>query len=575
MTSRSKSSSYYIGVDVGTGSTRAGLFDISGRMLATASHPIRMWKPKTDFAEQSTEDIWQACARAMREVFSEAGVSPEEVRGIGFDATCSLAVIDAQGRPVTVSPSGEDQRNVVVWMDHRAAEEAKEINAIGHEVLDYVGGEVSPEMQSPKLRWLKTHLPETWQRAAHFFDLADYLTYRATGSTVRSLCTTVCKWTYLGHVAEAEESAPADTSGWSDDFWRAIGLGDLVEEGYERIGRRVRPMGEPIDGGLTKEAAKNTGLQEGTPVSVSIIDAHAGGVGLLGASENDKALTPEAMEHQVALIGGTSSCHMAVSEEPRFIDGVWGPYYSAMVPGLWLTEGGQSATGALIDHIIFSHARAADLEEQAKAEKTTVYEILNRRLDHLSEDYNFPALLTRDLHVLPYFHGNRSPRADPSLRGVVAGLRLSNTVDELALLYLATIQAVAHGTRHIIDALNEAGYDIDTIIATGGGTKNPVFLREHADITGCRIVLPREPEAVLLGAAMLGAVAAGTYGSVSEAMMTMSQINKTIEPAKGKLAAYHSAKHKVFQRLHEDYLDYRAVTEEAIPDGTPLEENSG
>jgi ribulose kinase len=139
---------------------------------------------------------------------------------------------------------------------------------------------------------------------------------------------------------------------------------------------------------------------------------------------------------------------MAVSREPKFIDGVWGPYYSAMVPEYWLTEGGQSATGALIDHVVFSHARGAELCEQAERRGTTAFALLNERLDALAADCSFPAELTRELHVQPDFHGNRSPRANPRLRGMISGLKLSDSVDSLALLYLATIQAVAHGTRH-------------------------------------------------------------------------------------------------------------------------------
>ena len=551
--------SSYVGIDVGTGSARAGLFDGKGTMLSAANYPIQMWRPETDYVEQSTEDIWHACSRAVQEVVTNAGVAPQHINGIGFDATCSLAVVDASGQPVTVSPSGDDRRNVIVWMDHRASAEAEEINKTGHEVLRYVGKKVSPEMQSPKLRWLKNHLPKTWQRAAHFFDLADYLTYRATGSLTRSLCTTVCKWTYLGHEARSD-----DTAGWADEFWRSIGLGDLVEEGYERVGQCVRPMGEPVGGGLSEEVAEDFGVQPGTPVGVSIIDAHAGGIGVLGAPANGEVLSAETLNRRLALIGGTSSCHMAVSKEPRFIEGVWGPYYSAMVPGWWLTEGGQSATGALIDHVIFSHARADELQEKAKRSGETVYQVLNRRLAEMSRNLAFPALLTRDLHVLPYFHGNRSPRANPSLRGAIDGLRLSDSVDELALQYYATIQAVAHGTRHIIDELNLAGYEIDTIVATGGGTKNPVFLREHADITGCRIVLPAESEAVLLGAAMLGTVAAGTHGSVLEAMTAMSRTGEVVKSAKGPVEAYHNAKHRVFHRLHEDHLAYRSIVEEVL-----------
>jgi ribulose kinase len=188
-----------------------------------------------------------------------------------------------------------------------------------------------------------------------------------------------------------------------------------------------------------------------------------------------------------------------------------------------------------------------------------VYDLLNECLDALAGDVERTALLTRDLHVLPYFLGNRSPRADPTLRGAIAGLGLSDTADDLALLYLATIQAVAHGTRHIIDTLNAAGYRIDTILACGGGTKNPRFVREHADITGCRIVLPREPEAVLLGAAILGAVACGDRPSVLEAMAAMNHGGATIEPARGPVARYHAAKHAVFHRMYEDFQAYRGI----------------
>jgi FGGY-family pentulose kinase len=547
----------FIGIDVGTGSARAGVFDGSGTMLAASAEPIRMWRPQTDFVEQSSDDIWCACGKVVRQALKDAGAKPDQVKGIGFDATCSLVVLDENDRPVTVSPDGAHEQNVIVWMDHRALDQMQRINEIGHDVLRYVGGRISPEMQSPKLLWLKENLPETWRRARRFLDLPDFVTYRATGRDVRSLCSTVCKWTYLGH--EEARSDSASVGRWDDSYWRAIGLGEFVDENYARIGRIVRPMGEAIGNGLTKEAAEELGLAPGTAVGVSIIDAHAGGLGLLGAALDGRAPAEEDMDRRLALIGGTSSCHMAVSRQPRFIDGVWGPYYSAMIPGLWLTEGGQSATGALIDHIIFSHARAAELKEQAEREGRTIYESLNDRLDALSADVPFPAQVTKELHVLPYFHGNRSPRADATLRGVISGLKLSDTVDDLALLYLATIQAVAHGTRHIIEAMNEAGYRIETIFACGGGTKNPVFLREHADITGCRIVLPAEPEAVLLGSAILGAVAAGAYKSVLDAMAAMNHAGETIAPAGGDVRKYHDAKHAVFLRMYDDFMAYREM----------------
>jgi len=545
---------HYLGIDVGTGSARAGLFDEKGRLAASASHPIRMWKPAPDHVEQSSEDIWRACGIAVRAALKRAGLRAADVKGIGFDATCSLVALDADDRPVSVSTTGRPEQNVVVWMDHRALAQAERINRTKHPVLKYAGGVISPEMQTPKLLWLKENLPAAWRRTARFLDLPDFLTYRATGDDTRSLCTTVCKWTYLGHKGP-------DGLGWDFSYFVAIGLGDLAAEGFARIGRSVRPMGEPVGRGLTARAAQELGLVAGIPVGVSIIDAHAGGLGLLGAKLDARAPTPAALNRRLALIGGTSSCHMAVSAQPRFIRGIWGPYHSAMVPGLWLTEGGQSATGALIDHVIFSHAAAAPLQAEAKRAGRTIYELLNERLAALAkaEQAAHPAALTASLHVQPDFHGNRSPRADPTLKGVISGLTLSATADDLARQYLAAIQAVAYGTRHIVGELNRRGYRIDTLLVCGGGTKNPVFLREHADITGCRLVLPKEPEAVLLGSAVLGAVAAGRHDSVLAAMQAMNAAGRVIAPAKGAVARFHAAKYRVFHRLHADFLAHRRL----------------
>jgi FGGY-family pentulose kinase len=512
--------------------------------------PIAIHRPEPDFVEQSSDDIWSAAGKATRAALAEAGVTSESIAGIGFDATCSLVLLDAHDAPVTVSPTRDDRWNVIVWMDHRAIEQAQRINAQRHEVLRYVGGVISPEMQTPKLLWLSENLDWSYKRAARFLDLPDFLVYRATGEDVRSLCTTVCKWTYLGHEQR-----------WDDSYFRSIGLGDLVDQGYRRIGTRVRPMGEKA-GVLSAKAAAELGLSPGTAVGVSIIDAHAGGLGLLGISEDGRIPDETAMEQRLALIGGTSTCHMASSREPRFVPGVWGPYASAMIPGMWLTEGGQSATGALVDHVIASHTRGAELLAEAKRRGVHVYTLLNDRLDALAAKVRFPAELTRDLHVLPDHHGNRSPRADPTLKGMVSGLELRDDLDALALLYLATIQALAHGTRHILEVMNRAGYRIDALHATGGDTKNPVFVREHADVTGCRVVLSKEPEAVLLGAAILGAVASGDQPSVLAAMGAMSAPGDVITPAGAAVKAFHDKKHQVFLKMYEDQMAYRSMMAE-------------
>jgi FGGY-family pentulose kinase len=533
--------SVVVGVDVGTGSARAGVFDLRGGKLGSAARPIRLWRPRPDYAEQSSDDIWSSVCAAVRDALAQAGAVA--VQGIGFDATCSLVALDAHGAPVSVSPGGADAQNVIVWMDHRALEQAERINATGSDVLRYVGGRISPEMQAPKLLWLQEQHSGAWQRAAAFFDLPDFLTWRATGAESRSLCSAVCKWTYLGHEGR-----------WDAAFFNSIGLGELAREGFRRIGTTILPMGTPVGAGVDGRAAAELGIPAGTPVGTSAIDAHAGGIGTIGAALGD---APAAFDRRLALICGTSSCHMAVSAEPRFVPGVWGPYFSAMLPGLWLNEGGQSATGSLLDHVVHSHARAAELADAAAGR--SVYEILNDRLAVLAARESFPAAVTRGLHVLPYFHGNRSPRADATLRGMVSGLSLSDSADDLALLYLATAQGIAYGTRHIIESFNARGYAIDTIIACGGLAKNPVFLREHADATGCVVAVPVEPDAVLLGAAILGAVAAGGFADIPAAMAAMTRALVAIAPAGGATAAFHDAKYAVFRRMYDDQIAYRRL----------------
>ena len=529
-----------IGVDVGTGSARAGIFDALGQMLASAVEPIRMWTPKPDYAEQSSEDIWGAVCKVTRQCLGDSGVAPEAVVGISYDATCSLVVLDREGRPLPVNDEGAADRNVIVWMDHRAMGETESINAGGYDVLKYVGGRLSPEMETPKLKWLKSNLPHTWAAAGKFLDLADFLTYRSTGVDARSLCTVVCKWTYLGHEGPGGK--------WDRKFFEQVGLEDLFDDG--KVVDDVRPMGSRL-GNLTDSAAAGLGLTPGCAVGIGIIDAHAGGLGLLGSAwEGQETPELDVLETALAFIGGTSNCLMAVSREPRYIEGVWGPYFSAMVPGLWLTEGGQTTAGSAIDHVIANHANSPALAELSKSSGKSIYELLNEEIGRIRFAMGKGPEIAKDIHILPDFLGNRSPKADPHYRGLIDGIPLDTSLTSHALQYYAVIQAVAYGIRDNIDALNSAGYRIDTMYVTGGGAKNSVWLQEHADATGCTIVLPKTSDAVLLGSAVLAATAAGLYPDIYHAMQAMSGTGQTIHP-NPETAEYHRAKFTAFQELYK------------------------
>jgi FGGY-family pentulose kinase len=493
-----------IGVDVGTGSARAGVFTRDGKMMGRAEHPIAMHQPKPDHAEHDSEDIWAAVGKAVRAALLASGAAAEHIAGLSFDATCSLVVRDRAARPLSVSTTGEARWDTMVWLDHRAIAEADECTATRHRVLDFIGGTMSPEMETPKLMWLKRHLPQQWAKAGYVFDLADFLTWRATGSLERSQCTLAAKWTYLGHGGET----------WCPDYLEQIGIGDMLERG--RLPAQASPIGKSL-GGLTEAAARDLGLTTRTKVGVGLIDAHAGALGVLGGYAGD---TAEIGRH-LALIAGTSSCIMALSADAKPVPGIWGPYFGAVLPELWLNEGGQSATGALLDHIIRTHS--AGQSADAAMHRRIVARVMELRQ---SEGLD----LAGRLHVLPDFHGNRSPIADPHALGVVSGLTLDASFDSLCKLYWRTCVAIALGLRHVLDTMNAKGYVIDTLHVTGGHTKNPLLMELYADATGSTVIEPAAEDAVLLGTAMVAATAAGAFGSLADAAKAMQRGGRTRAP---------------------------------------------
>jgi D-ribulokinase len=522
---------HFIGVDVGTGSARAGLFDDKGAMLASAKREIALHLAPGDIAEQSGEDIWRAVRTSVRAAVAQSGVDPATVKGLGFDATCSLVVVDGDGTPLPVGDAAD--RNIIVWMDHRAIAQAERINATCHPVLDYVGGTISPEMETPKLLWLKEHRPQTFANAWQFFDLADYLTWRATGSLARSICTLTCKWTYLGHEGR-----------WDPSYFEAIGLGELAREGFSRIGTEVVPGGTALGEGLAQEAAAAFGLPAHTPVGAGLIDAHAGGIGTVGAQGG-----PGTIQSRMAYVFGTSACTMASTVAPAFVPGVWGPYFSAMVPGLWLNEGGQSAAGAAIEQLVQYHPAHAAARRLADAENLPVVAWMAREAERKGGAAALPALVG-DLHVVPEFLGNRSPFADPGARALIAGLGMDSGIDNLIGLYLAGLASLGYGARQIVAALGDKGVGIDTIVVSGGAAHSPLVRQVLADATGLAIATTAAEEPVLAGAAILGAIAAGWFADTQDAMAQMTAMGAIYAPDPA-LAAWHGNRSAGFRLLQD------------------------
>lgn len=521
---------YVIGVDVGTGSARAGIFDSAGSMVASAKRDITVFHASGAIVEQSSTEIWSAVCHAVKEALAQAAIAPGQVAGIGFDATCSLVVLGDGGQPLPVGPSERAERDIIVWMDHRALEQAERINKTGHAVLKYVGGKISPEMETPKLLWLHEHRPAVFDAAWQFFDLADFLTWRASGDLARSSCTVTCKWTYLAHERR-----------WDESYFRAVGLGMLADEGFARIGERVVDPGTPLGNGLTAQAAQELGLRAGTPVATGAIDAHAGGIGTVGAEGNP--------ESSLGYVFGTSSCTMTTTREPVFVPGVWGPYYSAMVPDAWLNEGGQSVAGAAIERLLAMHPLALEAQARAAQEGQSLPVMLAGLAVLVSSSLSEAALLAQGLHIVPEFLGNRAPFADPHAKAVIAGLGMETDMDSLVALYVASVCSIGYGLRQIVEAQASAGAPIEQVVISGGAGRLDLVRQLLADATGKPVLATQAEEPVLLGAAMLGAVAGGMFADVRAAMANMSRISKRYAPAAGRIAALHDTRYDAFKRL--------------------------
>lgn len=522
----------FMGIDVGTGSARAGIFDATGQLLGTSSQGITLYKEPGGLIEQSSNQIWQAVCAASRGAIHAANIDVKNVVGIGFDATCSLVVIGSGGAPLAVGSSEDPDRNIIVWMDHRAVDQAERINALGHPVLRYVGGKISPEMETPKLLWLKENRLDTFNSAWQFFDLADYLTWRATDALDRSICTLTCKWTYLGHERR-----------WDKSYFDSVGLGELAQDNFRRIGTDVVFPGTPLANGLTSQAAGELGLAAGTMVGAGVIDAHAGGLGTVGAAGGD------ATTDTLAYVFGTSSCTMTTTRDPVFVPGVWGPYFSAMVPNTWLIEGGQSAAGAAIEQLLNFHPAATEAKDAALKACTSLPAWLADIAVAKNEILSDAARLADGIHVVPEFLGNRAPYADPNTRAVIAGIGMESDIDNLVGLYVAGICGIGYGLRQIITAQAEAGASIRTIVISGGAGRSELVRQLLADTSGVAVAIPGTDEPVLLGSAILGAVAASAFADVGEAMAAMSSISGGYAPAEGSLRLYHDTRFKLFEKF--------------------------
>ncbi|EEP77742.1 hypothetical protein UREG_02591 [Uncinocarpus reesii 1704] len=574
---------HYIGVDVGTGSARACIIDDKGNIVGLASENIGLWQPQQGYYEQSTTDIWRCICISVQRAISQHNINPGSIKGIGFDATCSLAVFaEDSDEPVSVTgPNFDTDRNIILWLDHRPVEETEKINATGHNLLRYVGGKMSIEMEIPKVLWLKNNMPKELFDKCKFYDLADALTHLATGNEKRSFCSVVCKQGYV------PVGVDGSVKGWQEDFLNNIGLGELAEDGFKRMGGINGQNGEYLSAGelvgtLCEKAASELGLPAGIAVGSGVIDAYAGWIGTVGAKVQLSAdlLSSDAAKNdksqaftRLAAVAGTSTCHLAMSPNPVFVPGVWGPYRDTIIPGYWMAEGGQSATGELLKHVIETHPAFNQALSVAESYHTNIYDYLNEHLKELVSESNAPTISYLGRHFFFYgdLFGNRSPVADPNMSGSVIGLSSDKSVSGLALYYYATLEFIALQTRQIVETMNKAGHNITSIFMSGSQCQNDILMSLIASACDMPVLIPRYVHAAVChGAAMLGAKAAsadkdGKTEDLWDIMDRMSKPGKAVHPTKDKSEkALLEVKYKVFLEQCYKQQEYRNSVDEAI-----------
>lgn len=457
---------------------------------------------------------------------------------------------------------------------------------------------MSPEMEIPKVLWLKNNMPAELFDKCAFYDLADALTHIATGNNKRSFCSAVCKQGYV------PVGVDGSVKGWQEDFLNEIGLGDLVEDNFKRMGGVdgvVSPLpklhqvelanpsqnGDYLSAGelvgtLCSKAAAELGLPAGIAIGSGVIDAYAGWIGTVGAkieldssqlnqtaAKNDK----EQAFSRLAAVAGTSTCHLAMSADPVFVSGVWGPYRDTIIPGYWMAEGGQSATGELLKHVIETHPAFNQALSIAESYHKNIYEYLNEHLKEMKTEQKAPSISYLARHFFFYgdLWGNRSPIADSEMSGSIIGLSSDKSVSGLAIYYYATMEFIALQTKQIVETMNEAGHSLSSIFMSGSQCQNDILVSLIASACGMPVVIPRYIHAAVChGAAMLGAKAAsadeqGKTEDLWDIMDRMSKPGKKVVPSvDGQELSLLRAKYVVFLEQCYKQKEYRKLVDDAV-----------
>ncbi|SDY40787.1 FGGY-family carbohydrate kinase [Eubacterium barkeri] len=496
--------SYFIGVDIGTQGVRVGISDESGKLVTIHDVSYETKHPQFGWAEQNPDDWWNGFVTSLNACLEDCSTDiVGKIKTLGVCGTSSTVLaMDAMGNAMG---------QALLWMDSRAKKQARIINETKHDVLKYCGGEVSVEWMIPKTLWIKENMPEIYEAAFKIVEDIDYFNYRLTGVCCASINQATCKWNYVD-----------DCGGWNQEFFNMIGLDDYKE----KIPTDIKRVGEVI-GTILPGMADILGL----PKDIKIIQ---GATDACQATYGNGVIEPG----QLATIMGTSFVHQAVCQEPIFQDGIWGPFNKALTDDFWMLEGGQISAGSITKWFV----------KEFNINRPDAYA-------YLAEEASKIPIGSDGVIVLDFFQGNRTPYKNANLKGNIFGLTLKHSQFHI---YRAILEGIAFGMKNILDNFKNQGYEINTIVGSGGVTKNPVWLQIIADVTGAKVVINECTDAGVLGHCVLGAVTAGVYGDLKEAVDHMVHSKSIVEPNLENTKKYQ----KVFDRYIRLYESLKDIMNE-------------
>ncbi len=533
-----------IGVDFGTLSGRAVVVRVSdGAELGSAVHeyasaviddvlPASGAKLPPDWALQDPDDYLEVLRRAVPGALQAAGVSPDQVVGIGTDFTASTPMpVLADGTPLCTLDEYRERPHAYVklWKHHAAQSHADRITGLAAERgewwLPRYGGRISSEWEFAKALQLLEEDPEIYARTERWIEAADWIIWQLCGEETRNICTAGYK------AIHQDEGYP------SRDYLAALnpGFAGFVAEKLEHP---LSQLGERA-GSLTRQASEWTTLPEGIAVAVGNVDAHV-------TSPAAKAIAPG----QMLAVMGTSTCHVMNGDHLAEVPGMCGVVHDGIVPGLYGYEAGQSGVGDIFGWYVEQQVPPA-YHDAARERGVGLH-------DHLSELASRQRIGEHGLVALDWHNGNRSVLVDHELSGTVVGLTLATRPEDV---YRALFEATAFGTRTIIEAFEGAGLPVEELVIAGGLLKNPFLMQMYADVTRRELSLIESDQGPALGSAMHAAVAAGAYPDIEAATAAMGKVRRaayTPDPAASEaydaLYAEYATLHDYFGRGANDVM---------------------